>query len=195
MPAVKYATPTCPTDCTTADLPAIAMADCVDAMITEESEIQEIFMTINDGAGAPKAKPTSWTSKSDWLAVIADTGNDKVRKLNVIGDKPLADATTRTLSKRRKKAGTKTQTINFDIDDISPANYDFMRQLQCGATVVIWYSTVGGYLYGGPNGFEVSVANIGEVLDRGENNYAVIRGILSWENQFSPPRIANPMAA
>ena len=37
---------------------------------------------------------------------------------------------------------------------MSQANYDFIRSLSCGQDVVIWFATIGGYMYGGDKGFQ-----------------------------------------
>ncbi len=196
MEAVKYACIACPADCTNSDLPAVDFSNCVDSMVSEESEITDIFMTIPDDAnpGDPLAKPTDWTTKAAWDLIIASSGLAKVRQLTVIGDLAEPEGTVRTVSKRRRILGEHTFTLNFDIDDISLANYDFMRRLQCGASVVIWYATAGGFLYGGPNGFQVDITKAGQILERGDGNYAVLRFQVQWKAKCSPPRIENPMA-
>lgn len=189
---VEYTGPTCPENCASTDLPAVAFNDCVDSMVIEESEIEEIYCTVPED-GAPLAKPTDWTTKAAWDAVVADTGTGKIRRLTVIADKPESESTVRVVSKGRKQQGPRTHTINFDIDDATQANYEFIRRLQCGSSLVIWYATK-DFLYGGPDGFEVNVTKAGQILARGADSIALLAGQLQWTRKWDPPRIPNPMA-
>lgn len=181
----------CVHDCNNSDLPAVSFAECVDGMVSEESEISEIFISIESPVGTTKYKPADWSNKASWDAVISNSGAG-VRRLNVIGNLEEPTSTTILYSGRRRKAGTKVFTLNAAIDDMSILNYDFGRRLQCGASVVIWYLTIGGYLYGGPDGFSVDVTKSGELLLSGENAFAVWNTQYQWESECSPPKIRSP---
>jgi hypothetical protein len=194
MAEVKYADYGCPESCSSADLPAVDFNECTDAVESEESEITDVFLSVEDDAGTdPKYFPSDWTDADAWTAAIAQSGNG-IRHLTVIGDKPLPENASRTISKGRIIFGRAKHQINFDIDDVTAANYELMRRGQCGGRWVIWYATAGGKLYGGPKGFSANVALAGEVLERGEGNFAVLRFNLTWKAKNSPPRINNPMA-
>lgn len=188
--AIKYDGPTggCPDDCTNAAPPAVDFQECVDSVTSEESEIVHIYMTIENGTtGVPLHKPTDWTSKAAWATAVTNSGSG-IRKLTVIGDQPEPTQSSRTVSKRRKKLNDSVFVMNADIDDMSNLNYEFIRSLQCGGTKCIWYETIGGYIYGGPNGWTADVTKAAPKLDRGENNFAVGALQFEWKAKWSPPR-------
>ena len=191
MSEVKYTLETCPANCASADFPAVNFSDCTDAFVSEESEITDIWLSPEDdaNAGEPKYKPTDWTSKSAWETATNQSGAG-IKHLTVIGDKPLPETASRTVSKGRVIPGLGTHTVNFDIDDVTPENYTLMRRAQCGGRWVMWYATK-RFIYGGAKGFSANVVNAGEVLQRGDN-YTVLSFIMNWKAQQSPPRAANP---
>lgn len=196
MAIANYDCPACPTDCSTVSLPSVDFPSCTEAIYEELSEICGIYM-INESSvtpGDPAVVPADWTSLPAWETVLAQTGADKIRYLVGIGDLPEPEQTIRELSKKRKKLGNKTFQLLFDVDDINDTNREFIRQLECGATVFIWFETLGGALYGGPNGIKADVIRANLPLDRGPDSYA--RGVLQfeWESTCHPVRVDNPMA-
>lgn len=192
MTKVLYSEPNCPTDCGQNSLPAVDFADCAEAVVIEESEICAVYMTTPDynNPGQPSAKPADWGSAASWASVI---GNG-VLELFGVGDMPVSDPNVVTISKRRQRKLSGLRTINFDIDDMSDANYNLIRELACGNDVVIWFATYGGYLYGGDNGFQVSVTVSDPELGRGEGTYALGKLQFQWRAKSAPPRIMNPLA-
>lgn len=193
MAKVSYADPSCPEDCGQFTLPAVDFSDCAEGVEIEESEICAIYMTTPDAnnPGEPIAKPSDWTSMAAWESVIA---GGSVKELFGIGDMPESSANVVTISKQRKKKLPSGRTINFDIDDMSQANYDFIRSLSCGQDVVIWFATIGGYMYGGDKGFQVTVTTADPVLGRGEGTFAIGKLVLEWKQLSPPPRTLNPLA-
>lgn len=191
MSEVKYTLETCPANCASADFPAVNFSDCTDAFVSEESEITDIWISPEDdaNAGQPKYKPTDWLSKAAWDTATSQSGAG-LKRLTVIGDKPLPETASRTVSKGRIVLGESTHTVNFDIDDVTPENYALMRRAQCSGRWVMWYATK-RFIYGGAKGFSANVANAGEVLQRGDN-YTVLSFIMNWKSPQSPPRAANP---
>lgn len=189
MSEVKYTCETCPANCASADLPIVLFNECTDAVISEESEITDIYLSPEDDAnpGQPKYKPATWTSAAAYVTATVN-GGAGLKHLTVIGDKPLPEVTSRVISKGRVIPGLANHTLNFDIDDTTDANYNLMRRGQCGGRWVMWYKTKGGYVYGGANGFSANVANAGEVLARGEGNYSLFQFIMTWKAKCSPPR-------
>lgn len=175
-------------------LPAINFADCTESVKDEESEICNVFLSLPDpnNPTEPLQSPGDWSSAASWDGVLGNSGNS-IRDLIGIGDLPLPETSTRIISKRRRKTGLKKYTMNFDIDDMTDENYEFVRALGCGKDVVIWFATIGGYLYGGAKGFQATVTVADPQLDRGENVYAKLVLQFQWDAQSAPPRIINPM--
>lgn len=184
----QYACDQCPENCASADLPNVLFNDCPEAVISEESEITDLFLST-------ETVPSDWTNTSAWNAVLGQSAPNKIRRLTGIGDVPLPEAITRTISGGRIIKTSENYTINFDADDTTDANYAFMRRLQCGGTFKMWYQTLGKYLYGGPIGIEVNVSNAGEVLARGESGFNIFQFILTWTADCGPERIVSPIDA
>lgn len=189
-----YDCPACPTDCGVGTLPSVDFANCVDSVVEEESEICDIYASNIDADGNATNPPANWEDATTWADVLSQDTDGGVRHLVGIGDLPEPTQETRTISKRRKKVGTKTFTLNFDIDDLSDRNREFVRSLECGYSLAIWYTTIGGFMHGGPKGVRVTVSKANLPLQRGENSYA--KGLLSfeWDATCHPMRIVNPLA-
>lgn len=194
MALADYSGPTCPDSCGDVSLPAVDIQECVDSIEVELSEITDIYLVATDSSGDAVVVPTDWTSEADWTAVLDQSLDNKIRHLIVSGDKPATEDTEATFSKFRTKVTNRGHTVNADVDDVSDLNYEFMRTLQCGATVRMWFATYGGKLYGGATGIKADVkANY--ALERGQESRALIQFVFTWDHLQDPPRIANPLAA
>jgi hypothetical protein len=179
--------PTCPNNCDFT-LPAVNFDDC--APVVAYSEIRRIFI----GKKAAAAF-TNWLAAGEWTTRISETstsGNDYIRPLTVIGDKPAATSVVKQISNNRRKVIGKDHVINFLIDDVSAENYEFMRALECGGEFRFWYETSGGYIYGGNEGF-VAQVDMNDVLNRGVDEIETIQGIITWRTKFSPERGVSPI--
>jgi hypothetical protein len=182
----QYACPQCPEDCSNADLPNVDFSDCTDSVVDEESEITDIFLSTG-------AKPEDWTSTASWNAILGQSGSNNIRRLTGIGDEPIPEPLSRAISGGRTISENYKHTINFWVDDLSDANYSFMQRLQCGGSFRMWYQTIGGFLYGGPNGIQVNVSSAAEVLERGENSFATLQYVFKWTAGCNPDRIETPI--
>lgn len=179
--------PTCAANCDVT-LPVVHFDDC--APDVNYSEIRRIFI-----AKKAAAAFTNWLSPTEWLARMSQTsttGNDYIRPLTVIGDKPAAADVVKEISNGRRVVIGKDHTINFTIDDVSQANYDFMRALECGGEFRFWYETEGGKMYGGNEGF-VARVSMNDVLNRGRDEIETIAGVITWRTKFSPERGVSPI--
>lgn len=194
----KYQVPTCPTDCANlVNLPAVSFESCVEAMKLFESEICDLYITIPDANGDATVVPATWDEAGilAWhSANVGDAELDAVRRIVVIGDMNSEDPETGTFSKRRQKAvGLKQHILNATVDDMSDANREFMRTLECGATVVMWFATIGGNFFGGQDGILGDIYNVKLPLERGDGNYEYATFQFSWEAAAAPPRITSPL--
>lgn len=138
---------------------------------------------------------TDWTQATEWTTRISQTsvvGDDYIRVLTVIGDKPAATAVIKELSNGRRKSVAKDHTINFTIDDVSDANYEFMRSLECGGQFKVWYETYGGKMYGGNDG-QLIYIDANDILNRGRDETETIAGTITWRAPFHPERITSPI--
>lgn len=181
------ATPTCSTTCDS-DLPEVKFDQCNPQ--ADFSEIRRIFM-----AKATAASFTNWANASEWNARIsADSvvGDDYIRALTVIGDKPVPTAVSKDLSNGRKKVIGKDHVINFLIDDITDENYEFMRALECGGQYKFWYETEGGHMYGGNDGI-LANAKLDSQLNRGREEIGALIGVLDYRAKFTEERTVSPI--
>lgn len=180
-------TPTCAENCDFT-LPVVQFDDCAPKVVY--SEIRRIFLAKK--AAAPFS---NWLSATEWLARMSQTsttGNDYIRPLTVIGDKPAPADVIKEISNGRRVVIGKDHTINFTIDDVSQANYDFMRGLECGGEFRLWYETEGGFIYGGNEGIVIRLT-INDVLNRGRDEIETLVGVITWRSKFSPERGVSPI--
>ena len=194
-----YLSPSCPSDCSSLSLPDNSLTTCDENYTLESSEIQFLYLAAKsediNGNPVPVAKPTDWTSASDWAAVIGTTG-DTVRKFEVIGDKPATEDQEVALPGFRTKIQQRTHTINITVNDMNSTNYTFMNTLAtCGGTVFVNFVTHGDYMYGSSvDGlFIANVRSCTLVLERGEGSNARWDLVLEWQGLAQPERIASPI--
>lgn len=191
-----YTCESCPTDCSTQQPQEWTINNCVDSIELFESEISVLYYTgVSDSdCSEPAVKPADWESAANWASVLANTGNDKIRFLNVIGDIAEPEQPIVTLSGGREKAGMKTFTLNADVDEFNDTNHTAMRKLECGFTGFFWYGTKGGKLFGGPKGIKATVVKAFTPHERGDA-YQKISLQIKWKSKCSPAMIANPIVA
>lgn len=182
------ATITCPTGCETA-LPIVKFNECSPRV--NLSEIEKIYVAKPIAkAFTDVAIATEWSTR---LSETSVTGDDSIRPLIVIGDKPQPANVVKDISNGRRINVRKDHTINVTIDDVSDENYEFMRTLECGGQVKIWYETAGGYLYGGNEGIDATFI-LDDVLNRGRDEIETLTGTITWSAKFSPERVLSPIA-
>ena len=68
-----------------------------------------------------------------------------------------------------------------------------MRSFECGKTVLIWFETYGGLLYGGASGIQATVT-LGEVIPEGTQDIITFQGTATWKDKFSPCRTQSPIS-
>lgn len=179
--------PTCAANCDV-NLPVVNFDDCNPQV--NYSEIRRIFIA-KKGA----VPFVNWLSAAEWLTRMSQSttiGDDYIRALTVIADKPAAASVIKEISNGRRIVIGKDHTINFTIDDVSDENYEFMRGLECGGEYRFWYETEGGKMFGGNDGF-LSRLDANSVLNRGRDEIETISGVMTWRTKFSPERGDSPI--
>lgn len=154
-------------------------------------QISDVFIT---NIGNPL---TDETDPLEWAARLAlDQSNPaKIIQLQGIGDKPAAEANVIEISKGRKVSGNKNHTVNFRIDEVSDKNYEMMRKFECNKSVLAWYKTYEGKLYGGRFGVHsagVSIA-FNHVIPENAAELETLPGTLTWKSKFHPCRTDYPL--
>lgn len=181
MPTVS-----CPNSCETA-LPEVKFSKCSPNIVL--SEIVRIFV------GKKTTQPfNNWKDASEWTQRLSETANtaNAIRPLTVIADKPAGSPVVKEISNGRKYNLRKDFTVNIEIDDVSPENYEFMRVTQCGGEYKLWFETAGGRIYGGNEGIDASLV-LDNVLGRGKDEIEKITGTASWSDKFSPEMALSPI--
>jgi len=174
--------PTCPTNCG-ATLPDTSFDDCNPNI--GFGEIEAIYVQ------AANADPlVDWEIDTEWLAAmgLAVSDSNAMRRFDVIADLPAAAADEVIISKGRKVYSPATHTINLDIDDISPENYEFARVTSCNLQFIVRFATK-QWMYGGNDGI-LAMMNLRPVIERGQKSINKISGTITWDAQFSPERAA-----
>ena len=174
-----------------ADLPPVKFDKCNPVVLL--SEITRVFIAKVDAIPF-----TDWTEATEWVTRLSETtitGNDYIRPLTVIGDKPAPTPTTKEISGGRTKTINKVHVLNITIDDVSPENHELVRQIECGnGRFRMWYETSGGLLFGGNEGIEVDIT-LDMTLARGVDEHMVYNGTATWKNRFTEERTVSPIAA
>jgi hypothetical protein len=176
---------TCPTGCSV-ELPEVEFDLCNPDV--HYGQISDIFIT---NVGNPLVDETS---PSEWAARLAlpNSNPSKILDLFVIGSKPAAEGTDVEISKGRTVTGNKNHTVNFRIDEVSDKNYNMMRQFECGKTVLGWYKTYEGKLYGGNKGIVMSI-KMNHAIPENASELETIEGTLTWKAKHHPCRTDYPL--
>jgi hypothetical protein len=180
--------PTCPDNCDV-DLAPVKFDDCNPKVLF--SEIRRIFIGKKTGAAF-----SNWLIATEWITRLSNTsvtGDDYIRALTVIADKPAGAPVTKQISNGRTITIGKDNTLNFTIDDVTPENYEWMRTIECGGKFRFWFETSGGYIYGGNEGFLANFGTIDDLLPRGLEEIETIAGTIVWRSKFSPDRGLSPI--
>jgi hypothetical protein len=181
------ANPLCPTGCNYS-LAAVKFEEC--APEVNFSEIQYIFIAKPNAAAL-----ADWTQPAEWATRLSQTstsGDDYIRKLTVIADKPAPTGNVKEISADRTINVDKTHVINLTIDETNSTNFEFLRQLECGGQVKIWYQTKSGHLFGGNAGIKVTMI-LDMVLARGTGEIQAFNGTCTWKAKFTEERCVSPI--
>ena len=184
-----------PVDCTVGTLPPVLFADCPNMYNAMESEIETVFVVpaILDVSGnyVGANLPSDWTLRADLKASASKpklpTSFTNVVELTVIGDKPAPSKNEFKGAKNMTIPLKRGHVVNLDITDMPIVNYEFIRTLQSGMFVCIWYVMRDGYVCGGADGIVINSTDAWNELNRGEGSLLTGKIVFSWENKFDPP--------
>lgn len=181
------ANPICPTNCMS-NLAVVKFDRCNPKISL--SEVRRIFIAKAKAAAFTNAAlAAEWTTR---LSEVSVTGDDYIRPLTVIGDKPAPSKKEKEISGGRKVVMNKAHVLNFSIDEATPENHEFLRTLECNGTYRIWYETAGGLMFGGNEGIPVQIS-LDMVLGRGDEILAY-NGVCSWDAKFTEIYVDSPIA-
>lgn len=189
-----------PTDCSVVNLGTVAQDDCFPEQ--KKSELTHMFIARQDAIAFTDASViTEWTDRLSQSTTVPAGSTaavkDLIRRIAIIGDMPAPAENERDISGGRKYVAVKNYTVNFEIDDIGDAEYEFFRPSQFGVIYVrAWLKTLGGDLLGGNKGLNDGVKvrmKAYPVYGRGQNEIVKITGTLTWEGTVAPDRCVSPI--
>lgn len=186
----------CPADCDEDNLlPAIPETQDCTSYAQTLSQISDLYI-IPDTAGIDVF--TNWaTTPTATVGAIDNTvtDNSKAKWLVGIGGLPAPEKTTTDYPKLKRKNDERLYTISFRILNLVDAQYDFLRQIQCGWTgFTFYYADLAGYAYGIAGGLVPEFVDVDFPKGEGntDKNVAVIT--LQFRADGDPERRANPLA-
>jgi hypothetical protein len=185
----------CPADCATELLlPAIlAEQDCTN-YDQYYSQVSDLYI-IPDGAADIFA---SWSTTPTLVSGAIDNtvaDNSKAKWLVGIGSVPPSEKISTIYPKGKTRITKRTYTLTFKVLNMSAAQREFLRKLQCGSTdFAFYYGDRADFVYGKaagllPKSIDVDMPQEG---DEDSRQYANI--IITWEANGDAERRTNPAA-
>ena len=165
--------PPCPTSCESA-LQPVSFNECSPEY--HWGEISKIYL-------APADLDLSGfdvTDLADWTALLADTGDDKIRTLIGIGEMAEPEVSEVETSGNRKAYGNRQYTMLFSVDETNETNYSFAAMTGCNTKYLMWFETSDGILYGGNTGIECTVV-FHPIIPRSRKELVTFAGSFKWQ--------------
>lgn len=172
------------TDSCSDNLPEVSFSIC--APEVNQGEIDAIFVT---NVGNPL---TDETDAAEWATRFAAVGPTKIIELHVIADKPLPEENNIIISRNTEVTGSKTHTLNVEIQQTNKINYNFLRSMECGKKVTVWYRTSGGLLYGGTTGIDGSL-KLNQIIPKSRKEIITFAGTFKWDAKHHPCVATSPI--
>lgn len=185
----------CPADCSTDfEFPALD-TDQNCAGVPNLSQLTDLWISPNDSELSPFA---NWVDGG--FTILANptaidnsvTDNSKVKWLTGVGELPAADKTVVTVQKFQKVTLKRSYVISFTIYNLSNAQYEFLRALQCNPTnYTFWYGN-SAHVYGKSTGIIPVQTDVDFPLGGGEGDVELATLTISFESRVDPERKSNP---
>lgn len=187
---------TCPADCDTAlDLGAIDVNQDCTAYQQKYSQVCDLIIQ-PDAANAP----LNWAGAPTVAAVageVDNTNTDGTKSKWLVGEGGVAvpEKITDEYPKRKSKTSFRTYTLIFNVKNLSDEQYAFLQQIQCGNTdFKIWYANVGGHIYGGATGIDITYIDADLPLGEGRDDKEIGTITVQWDADGDPTRGNAPAA-
>lgn len=185
----------CPNDC---DTPLAVAVENVDPSCPPAPTLAEIdtLLLMHPTLGVP---PTDWAvaGAGGWADVIdnSDLTDVKIKQLSVIGTIAAPERPEIIMPAQTKIQGVGTYSARFEVRSLSDGIYDYLQKLQCGGVKPnIWYTSLGGYMYGQNDGIETTSITVNFIKESGEEAYDYAEILIEWRSKTDPLRIDNPLA-
>ncbi len=184
--------PNCGGDCETTGIPCVQSNPCLKTWDRRSSEGCRVYLAPYDGTLTPPLTDAEMTDVDAWMSLIDNETKEApyIRCFTAVGDLPLPTKNTFEY-KSEEIVIDKTYQYNWDIIDVNPVNFDFLREISCGLNAWFAWATDGGSLFGW------SLATIdGDVeLLRGANSLETFKFTSTWTEKCVIPRYDDPFQA
>lgn len=151
-------------------------------------QVSDVFITNIGNPLTDETDPSEWQTRLD----LTQSNPSKIIRLLGIGDKPAAESQETEASYGRTAYGTKTHSVNFRIDEVTDTNYEMMRKFECNRTVLMWYKTFEGKIYGGATGIKATL-KFDHVIPENSSELETLTGVIKWKSKFHPCRTDWPL--
>ena len=139
--------------------------------------------------------PADWTSAASWATVLDNNivGTSKGKYIVGEGEIQAPDGDLTEYPKRRRRVTSREYTADLAVKNLSDAQYELLRQLQCGwVGFRVWIETVGERLLGGPNGIDPDTITVAFLYSGGRNDKEEAVITITYESDGDPPRADVP---
>lgn len=187
----------CPDDCTNGlQFPALD-ADQNCPGLPNLSQITDVWIKPNEAADTEVPFDDwvdgSYTVTSNPSAIDNTvTDNSKVKWLTGIGEIPAAEKTVIRVQKFQDVTLKRRYTLTFTIYNLSHAQYEFMRALQCNPTNYTWWYGNTAHVYGKATGIIPVFTDVDLPLAGGEGDVENAVVTIIFESKVDPERKENP---
>lgn len=190
---------TCPEDCSTEFLFKTLDADQDCPGTIEESQLTDLWISPKKTGATGKVLPFSgWTANTytitGELANIdnSNTDNTKCKNLAIVGGVAVPDKTIITVHKRLRKTIRRRYTLQAQVFNLSHAQREFVRSLQCNPTNFTFWFGNQAYVWGKDTGIIPVFSDADLPLGAGEGDFENATILLEWEAKIDPERRENP---
>lgn len=169
--------------------------DC--AYVPDLSQIGDLWIKPNEAIDS-RVPFNNWvdggyTVLANPLAIDnTDTINAYVKWLTGLGGVAASEKTVFTVQKFQKVTIKRVFTLVLTIYNLSNAQYEFLRSLQCNPTnYTFWYGN-SAHVYGKSTGIIPTYTDVDFPLGEGEGDVELATVTITWESKTDPERKSNP---
>jgi hypothetical protein len=173
-------------------LPAIDVDQDCTSFDMFEGEVQYLYIR---PTGAPDIF-ASWATTPTYVADSVDNSvadNTKTKWLSGIGSIPAPEKEVTAYPGLKTRVSKRTSTLTFRVLNMTDAQREFLRTLQCGNTDFTFYvGTVSDHVFGKAGGMVPKSSDANLPLESGAKQYGEI--IITFEANADMQRRVNPHA-
>lgn len=188
----------CPDDCADVNtLPAIAADQDCTGYTQTLSQVCDLYILPSATADLFDnwdAEPIVNTTPASGVGVDnTNTDNTKAKWLVGIGGVAEPEETIDEYPKLQRKVTERLYTLTFRVFNLVAAQYNFLRQLQCGDTsFTFYYGDLGGWIYGVEGGLSPTSVDVDFPHGGGNTDKNVAILTITFRANGDPDRFVNP---